>query len=163
MISSPATPILAPNIYSLPLELVRPVSIAAGKAQAWVDEKNVARLSGRAVESSSPAANPFFNALLTTPKPTSSSSTTDLPEGAQWRYNEFLNAVKKGKVECVRFSKDGGLLQSANSFPPRKKERRNPRHPPPAKANAMVETCLSSAATAASKHALLFSLLTLRL
>ncbi|KAJ0462829.1 ATP-dependent zinc metalloprotease FTSH [Helianthus annuus] len=45
--------------------------------------------------------------LLTAPKPQSS----DLPEGSQWRYSEFLNAVKKGKVERVRFSKDGGVLQ----------------------------------------------------
>uniref|UniRef100_A0A0D9WUA5 AAA+ ATPase domain-containing protein n=1 Tax=Leersia perrieri TaxID=77586 RepID=A0A0D9WUA5_9ORYZ len=62
------------------------------------------------LESPSPAANPFSNALLTAPKPTNSAAA-DLPEGAQWRYSEFLNAVKKGKVERVRFSKDGGLLQ----------------------------------------------------
>jgi cell division protease FtsH len=34
-----------------------------------------------------------------------------LPEGAQWRYSEFLNAVKAGKVERVRFAKDGTTLQ----------------------------------------------------
>ncbi|KAL0323240.1 UNVERIFIED_CONTAM: ATP-dependent zinc metalloprotease FTSH, chloroplastic [Sesamum angustifolium] len=34
-----------------------------------------------------------------------------LSGGSQWRYSEFLNAVKKGKVERVRFSKDGGVLQ----------------------------------------------------
>lgn len=62
------------------------------------------------LEAPSPAANPFSNALLTAPKPTSSAAA-DLPEGAQWRYSEFLSAVKKGKVERVRFSKDGGLLQ----------------------------------------------------
>ncbi|XP_072966986.1 ATP-dependent zinc metalloprotease FTSH 1, chloroplastic-like [Typha angustifolia] len=54
------------------------------------------------------SSNPFSNALLTAPKPQTSS---DLPEGSQWRYSEFLNAVKKGKVERVRFSKDGGILQ----------------------------------------------------
>ncbi|GJN39395.1 hypothetical protein PR202_gb28509 [Eleusine coracana subsp. coracana] len=58
------------------------------------------------VEAPTPAANPFSNALLTAPKP-----SADLPEGTQWRYSEFLNAVKRGKVERVRFSKDGGLLQ----------------------------------------------------
>ncbi|MBA0745704.1 hypothetical protein Gogos_008271 [Gossypium gossypioides] len=47
--------------------------------------------------------------LLIAPKPQSQSS--DLPEGSQWRYSEFLNAVKKGKVERVRFSKDGSVLQ----------------------------------------------------
>ncbi|KAK9827256.1 hypothetical protein WJX81_004169 [Elliptochloris bilobata] len=34
-----------------------------------------------------------------------------LPEGNQWRYSEFINAVQSGKVERVRFSKDGGQLQ----------------------------------------------------
>lgn len=55
-------------------------------------------------------SSPFAqNLLLTAPKPQSQSS--DLPEGSQWRYSEFLNAVKKGKVERVRFSKDGSALQ----------------------------------------------------
>ena len=40
-----------------------------------------------------------------------SSSTSDLPEGTQWRYSEFINAVKTGKIERVRFSKDGSQLQ----------------------------------------------------
>ncbi len=34
-----------------------------------------------------------------------------LPEGNQWRYSEFINAVQSGKVERVRFSKDGSQLQ----------------------------------------------------
>lgn len=34
-----------------------------------------------------------------------------LPEGNQWRYSEFINAVEAGKVERVRFSKDGSQLQ----------------------------------------------------
>ena len=34
-----------------------------------------------------------------------------LPEGNQWRYSEFIAAVEKGKVERVRFSKDGSMLQ----------------------------------------------------
>merc|ERR1712113_143145 len=33
-----------------------------------------------------------------------------LPEGNQWRYSEFINAVEGGKVERVRFSKDGASL-----------------------------------------------------
>eukprot|EP00271_Cylindrocystis_brebissonii_P000001 TRINITY_DN0_c0_g1_i1.p1 TRINITY_DN0_c0_g1~~TRINITY_DN0_c0_g1_i1.p1 ORF type:complete len:746 (-),score=170.01 TRINITY_DN0_c0_g1_i1:285-2522(-) len=36
---------------------------------------------------------------------------SDLPEGGQWRYSEFLNAVKSGQVERVRFSKEGASLQ----------------------------------------------------
>ncbi|KAE8057353.1 hypothetical protein FH972_014054 [Carpinus fangiana] len=56
-------------------------------------------------------SSPFSqNLLLTAPKP-QTQTTSDLPEGAQWRYSEFLNAVKKGKVERVRFSKDGSGLQ----------------------------------------------------
>ena len=35
-----------------------------------------------------------------------------LPEGNQWRYSEFINAVQAGKVERVRFSKEGGQLQA---------------------------------------------------
>ncbi|XP_074587280.1 ATP-dependent zinc metalloprotease FTSH 1, chloroplastic-like [Curcuma longa] len=54
------------------------------------------------------SSNPFAQSLLTAPRPQSS---PDLPEGSQWRYSEFLNAVRKGKVERVRFSKDGGVLQ----------------------------------------------------
>lgn len=34
-----------------------------------------------------------------------------LPEGGQWRYSDFVLAVEKGKVERVRFSKDGTQLQ----------------------------------------------------
>jgi len=34
-----------------------------------------------------------------------------LPEGTQWRYSEFIGAVENGKVERVRFSKDGTQLQ----------------------------------------------------
>ncbi|KAF4388513.1 hypothetical protein F8388_012490 [Cannabis sativa] len=56
-------------------------------------------------------SSPFSqNLLLTAPKP-QSRNASDLPEGGQWRYSEFLNAVKKGKVERVRFSKDGSALQ----------------------------------------------------
>ena len=34
-----------------------------------------------------------------------------LPEGTNWRYSEFIRAVTSGKVERVRFSKDGSALQ----------------------------------------------------
>merc|ERR1719498_1901299 len=38
--------------------------------------------------------------------------TTDgLPEGNNWRYSELIKAVMSGKVERVRFSKDGSALQ----------------------------------------------------
>jgi len=34
-----------------------------------------------------------------------------LPEGAEWRYSDFVAAVKRGQVERVRFAKDGASLQ----------------------------------------------------
>eukprot|EP00232_Nephroselmis_pyriformis_P001105 CAMPEP_0182912570 /NCGR_PEP_ID=MMETSP0034_2-20130328/37580_1 /TAXON_ID=156128 /ORGANISM="Nephroselmis pyriformis, Strain CCMP717" /LENGTH=742 /DNA_ID=CAMNT_0025049245 /DNA_START=4 /DNA_END=2232 /DNA_ORIENTATION=+ len=34
-----------------------------------------------------------------------------LPEGNNWRYSEFIKSVKGGKVERVRFAKDGASLQ----------------------------------------------------
>ena len=34
-----------------------------------------------------------------------------LPEGNTWRYSEFIRAVMGGKVERVRFAKDGASLQ----------------------------------------------------
>ena len=34
-----------------------------------------------------------------------------LPEGNNWRYSDFINAVQNGKVERVRFNKEGGQLQ----------------------------------------------------
>ena len=37
-----------------------------------------------------------------------------LPEGNQWRYSEFIGAVEQGKVERVRFSKDGSQLQACS-------------------------------------------------
>ncbi|GAB4823615.1 hypothetical protein N2152v2_010661 [Parachlorella kessleri] len=40
-----------------------------------------------------------------------SSGEYQLPEGSQWRYSEFVDAVQRGKVERVRFSKDGTQLQ----------------------------------------------------
>ena len=39
------------------------------------------------------------------------SSEFQLPEGNQWRYSELIGAVQAGKVERVRFSKDGSQLQ----------------------------------------------------
>lgn len=55
-----------------------------------------------------PAPNAFTGAAVSAPPV---KKVSDLPEGAQWRYSEFLNAVKGGKVERVRFAKDGTTLQ----------------------------------------------------
>ena len=56
---------------------------------------------------------PFSQLSAPPVKTQASASDPDLPEGSLWRYSEFLNAVKKGKVERVRFSKDGATLQLA--------------------------------------------------
>lgn len=40
-----------------------------------------------------------------------SGDSAGLPEGNQWRYSEFIGAVQRGKVERVRFAKDGTQLQ----------------------------------------------------
>ncbi|CAL9218367.1 unnamed protein product [Arabidopsis halleri] len=81
------------------------------RALAVVDEPAspsvVVEAQAQAVKPST--SSPLFNRneILKAPSPKSS----DLPEGSQWRYSEFLNAVKKGKVERVRFSKDGSVVQ----------------------------------------------------
>ncbi|XP_024357548.1 ATP-dependent zinc metalloprotease FTSH, chloroplastic [Physcomitrium patens] len=56
------------------------------------------------------AANALSGAAVAAP-PVAVKKVSDLPEGANWRYSEFLNAVKAGKVERVRFAKDGTTLQ----------------------------------------------------
>lgn len=58
-----------------------------------------------------PLPNPFSPSSLSAPTLEAPLPKSDLPDGTQWRYSEFLNAVKKGKVERVRFSKDGSTLQ----------------------------------------------------
>ena len=52
-----------------------------------------------------------FEGARKAPAVASSPSDYQLPEGNQWRYSEFINAVQAGKVERVRFSKDGSQLQ----------------------------------------------------
>ena len=50
------------------------------------------------------------NASLAAPA-VADGADSGLPEGNQWRYSEFVNAVQAGKVERVRFAKDGTQLQ----------------------------------------------------
>ena len=56
-----------------------------------------------------------FPAGSTAVAPAVKSGEFQLPEGNQWRYSEFINAVQAGKVERVRFSKEGGQLQARAS------------------------------------------------
>jgi hypothetical protein len=60
------------------------------------------------------AIKPAQKQSLTFPSseaPAPKASGSSLPEGNQWRYSDFLQAVENGKVERVRFSKDGSQLQ----------------------------------------------------
>ncbi|GMH40388.1 hypothetical protein BSKO_08292 [Bryopsis sp. KO-2023] len=43
--------------------------------------------------------------------PPPATDKSGLPESNQWRYSEFIAAVESGKVERVRFSRDGGQVQ----------------------------------------------------
>ena len=53
-------------------------------------------------------ANNEFGSMAAAP---AVAATSELPEGNQWRYSDFIGAVQNGKVERVRFSKDGSQLQ----------------------------------------------------
>lgn len=63
-----------------------------------------------AIQLQAKPSTPMTGTALAAP-PVATKKATDLPEGAQWRYSEFINAVKGGKVERVRFAKDGSTLQ----------------------------------------------------
>jgi cell division protease FtsH len=60
---------------------------------------------------SQPQQLQFQNSAPLTAPDVKTSVSSGLPEGTQWRYSEFLNSVENGKVERVRFSKDGSQLQ----------------------------------------------------
>merc|ERR1719421_1696508 len=57
-----------------------------------------------------PAAVQAAAAAVEAP-PVQAAAPPALPEGAAWRYSEFITAVQSGGVERVRFSKDGTALQ----------------------------------------------------
>ena len=56
------------------------------------------------------SAPPLFS-VADAAAPAATATAEVLPEGQTWRYSEFINAVESGKVERVRFSKDGSGLQ----------------------------------------------------
>ena len=60
-----------------------------------------------------PLLPPYYAGSSTPSAPAVKGGDFQLPEGNQWRYSEFINAVQSGKVERVRFSKEGGQLQVA--------------------------------------------------
>ncbi|XP_078442615.1 ATP-dependent zinc metalloprotease FTSH 1, chloroplastic-like [Wolffia australiana] len=117
--------IVVPSARLLPSAGKRAGAAAAAAAAAIVfsaaatpagaaDPAAVPAAAAPVMEAARPApsssSDPFSQAALTAPNP-NPKSDLGLPEGYQWRYSEFLAAVKSGKVERVRFSKDGAALQ----------------------------------------------------
>ena len=63
-------------------------------------------------QAAAPSSLQFPGAAPTSaPSVYATADASGLPEGTQWRYSEFIDAVQGGKVERVRFSKDGSQLQ----------------------------------------------------
>jgi cell division protease FtsH len=63
------------------------------------------------VQQAAPQQQSSLFATQQAPALADNQNSSGLPEGTQWRYSEFINAVEQGKVERVRFSKDGSMLQ----------------------------------------------------
>jgi len=86
---------------------------APARADALAPPPAVQQLVQEAPASASPASmfggQQAAPALAADAAPAAAAS--GLPEGTQWRYSEFIGAVEGGKVERVRFSKDGSMLQ----------------------------------------------------
>ncbi len=95
LFASGTAPVLAADLSSPP-----PTQFAQPSATEALIQNDAKQLS------------PMANAALTAPAVGApAKKALDLPEGGQWRYSEFINAVKGGKVERVRFSKEGSSLQ----------------------------------------------------
>ncbi|GMH42783.1 hypothetical protein BSKO_10702 [Bryopsis sp. KO-2023] len=107
----------------------RPVIVHAKKTEngAFMEKMAAASLAAAVLSGSPAIAADFFpppqnNAEVVTKQqqsgrpatfeaPAPASENSGLPEGNQWRYSEFIGAVQSGKVERVRFSKDGSQLE----------------------------------------------------
>ena len=112
-----ANPVL---ILALPVQSGRLAEVLVNKLPAAALAGLVATLStsgvAQAVDVPPPAPMAEAQQSQTMQFPSESappvaSGGSQLPEGGQWRYSEFLGAVENGKVERVRFSKDGSMLQ----------------------------------------------------
>ena len=96
-----------------------PAGVAALLASAVVGSANIAQAAdyapppqqNQAQQQQKQDTRTFEGGASQAPAVKASSSDYQLPEGNQWRYSEFINAVQAGKVERVRFSKDGSQLQ----------------------------------------------------
>jgi hypothetical protein len=110
----PLTPILAFSFFFPPLQAASNLALAAGLAAALASASPALAADAMppppAAEATA-AARPSMAFPAATAPPVKAAGEYALPEGAQWRYSEFINAVNAGKVERVRFSKDGSQLQ----------------------------------------------------
>lgn len=96
-----------------------PAGVAALLASAVVGSASIAQAAdyapppqqNQAQQQQKQDTRTFEGGASQAPAVKASSSDYQLPEGNQWRYSEFINAVQAGKVERVRFSKDGSQLQ----------------------------------------------------
>ena len=88
--------------------------VSLGSAQAVRAEDALPPIQGQGqvevVEQTTQGTLPMFQSAAA-PSVKATSDGYQLPEGAQWRYSEFIAAVENGKVERVRFTKDGTQLQ----------------------------------------------------
>ena len=92
-----------PPSVAAPPQLVAPAP--ARSTAAWPE---------LSVSAPSPLWTVADAAVVVAPAPAAAApaaTESGLPEGSSWRYSEFINAVQKGKVERVRFAKDGSALQ----------------------------------------------------
>lgn len=84
-------------------------ALISGNAPALADTPTIPPQVEQATKQvQNPSMNQSIFPSSEAPTPGASSG---LPEGNQWRYSEFIGAVENGKVERVRFSKDGSQLQ----------------------------------------------------
>ena len=81
---------------------------SAGAARADVDFAPATPTEAVA-EQRSESSSMF--AMQSKEAPAVATNNEGLPEGQNWRYSEFIKAVTSGKIERVRFSKDGSALQ----------------------------------------------------
>lgn len=110
----PLTPILAFSFFFPPLQAASNLALAAGLAAALASASPALAadaMSPPPAAEATAAARPSMAFPAATAPPVKAAGEYALPEGAQWRYSEFINAVNAGKVERVRFSKDGSQLQ----------------------------------------------------
>ena len=96
----------AATMASLMLALAGSPAIAAGMPSPPQFAESVPEVMQLQTK---PAASVLTGAALTAPRVAAKDS--GLPDDAQWRYSEFLNTVKGGKVKRVRFVKNGTTLQ----------------------------------------------------